>query len=119
MDESIEAREDAWLRRNPTHPGHAILDGCIGPEAADRGGARHVSEAAARLGVDRRGLSRVIRGQCGITPALALKLESVGWGSAKSWLWRQASYDLDKARRRAERKQDEAGQARQEPVETA
>ncbi len=116
MDESIEAREDAWLRRNPSHPGHAILDGCIGPSAAESGGARNVSEAAARLGVDRKALSRVIRGQCGITPELALKLESVGWGSARSWLWRQASYDLEQVRRRAERKQEKADQARPESV---
>ena len=116
MVESIEVREDAWLRRNPSHPGHAILDGCIGPDAADSGGARNVSEAAARLGVDRKTLARVIHGQCGISPALALKLESVGWGSARSWLWRQASYDLEQARRRAERKREEAGQASPVPV---
>lgn len=116
MGESIEASEDAWLRRNPSHPGHAILDGCIGPDAADSGGARNVSEAAARLGVDRTTLSRVIRGQCGISPALALKLESIGWGSAKSWLWRQASYDLEQARRRGRTKREETDQSSPAPV---
>ena len=102
MTEPIEAREDAWLRRNPSHPGHAILDGCIGPNTVDCGGARNVSDAAVRLGVDRKTLSRVIRGQSGISPDLALKLESIGWGSARSWLWRQANYDLEQARKRAE-----------------
>ena len=69
---------------------------------------RSVSEAAERLEVDREVLARVIRGQSGITPELALKLEAAGWGSARSWLWCQTVYDLAQARRRSEGKREEA-----------
>lgn len=103
MDEGeieITATDDAALRRNPPHPGGAIASGCIGPDAAECGGEPNVSAAARRLGVDRKTLSRVVHGHCGITPALALRLESAGWGSAEGWLWRQARYDLAQARKR-------------------
>lgn len=96
----IEAREDAWQRLNPQHPGAAIADACIGPGAAPHGGAASVSAAAERLGVDRKTLSRVIHGHCAISPDMAVRLESVGWGSAESWLWRQARHDLAQARKR-------------------
>lgn len=96
----IEAREDAWQRLNPQHPGAAIADACIGPEAAQHGGAASVRAAAERLGVDRKTLSRVIHGHCAVSPDMAVRLESVGWGSAESWLWRQARYDLAQARQR-------------------
>lgn len=79
-------------RRQPT--------GCIGEYATRHGGARTVSEAAARLGVDRKALSRVLAGRCRISLELALKLEAAGWGSAQSWTWQQASYDLEQARKR-------------------
>ena len=96
----IEARDNAWLRLNPQHPGGAIADACIGPDAAQHGGAANVTAAAKRLGVDRKTLSRVIHGHCAISPDMAVRLESVGWGSAESWLWRQARYDLTQARKR-------------------
>lgn len=99
MDE-IKAREDAWQRLNPHHPGAAIANACIGPEAVPHGGAASVSAAAELLGVDRKTLSRVIHGHRAISPDLAVRLESVGWGSAESWLWRQARYDLVQARKR-------------------
>ena len=94
----IEAREDAWQRLNPQHPGAAIADACMRPEAAQHGGEATVSAAAERLGVDRKTLSRVIPGHCAVSPYMAVRLESVGWGSAESWLWRQARYDLAQAR---------------------
>lgn len=100
MGESIESRDDAWLRLNPRHPGRAIKEACIGPDAADCGRALTVSAAAERLGVDRKTLSRVINGRSGILPQLALKLKAVGWGDAQSWAWRQANYDLAQARKR-------------------
>ena len=96
----IEARDDAWLRLNPQHPGEAIADACIGPDAAQHGGAATLSAAAERLGVDRKTLSRVIHGHCAISPRMAVRLESAGWGSAESWLWLQARYDLMRARKR-------------------
>ena len=99
IPESDRVSEDAALRRNPSHPGPGIREGCIGEYAARHGGARDVRDAAQRLGVDLEMLERVIEGRCAISPRLALKLEAAGWGDAQSWLWRQANYDLAQARK--------------------
>ena len=88
----IPARQDAAMRRDPPHPGWAIADGCIGPEAARHGGEQTI--AAARLGVTAVQLSRVIHGHCGISPAMAVR------GSAEGWLWEQARRDFARERER-------------------
>ena len=100
MPESDRVRKDAALRLHPSHPGSGVREGCIGEYAARHGGARNVSEAALRLGVDREMLSQVIDGRRAIAPELALKLEAAGWGDAQPWVWRQANYDLAQARKR-------------------
>ena len=102
-ESEIPVPEDAAFRRNPPHPGHAIADGCIGREAARDGGARTVAAAARRLGVSRKQLSRVIHGHCAITPALAVRLEAAGWGSAEAWITWQARFDLARERERTAR----------------
>lgn len=76
-----------------------------------------MSDAAVGLGSGRKTLSPVIHGQSGISPAPTLKLESIRWGSARLWLWRQANYDLEHARGRAER--EEAERASLEAVAAA
>ncbi len=85
---------DAWLLRNPPHPGHAILDGCLN--------GMGVGEAARMLGVSRATLSRVLNGSAGISVALALKLEAQGWSKADVWVRLQGAYDLARARNRTE-----------------
>ena len=96
----IPARQDAAMRRDRPHPGWAIADGCIGPEAAEHGGERTIAAAAARLGVTPVQLSRVIDGHCAISPAMAVRLEMAGWGSAEGWLWEQARWDIARERKR-------------------
>lgn len=98
MSES-ENRYDAWLRRNPSHPGRHIYHGCM--EAVE-GVSEGVSVAAAaqKLGMSRTALSRVLNGHAGISVALALKLEAAGWGTAETWVRMQANYDLVRERRR-------------------
>ena len=88
------------MRRDPRHPGWAIADGCIGPEAARHGGERTIAAAAARLGVTPVQLSRVIHGHCAISPAMAVRLERAGSGSAEGWLWEQARWDIAGERKR-------------------
>ena len=83
---------EAWLRRNPSHPGRAIRDDCME--------GMTVGEAARRLGVARVTLSRVLNGQSGITPSLALRLEEQGWSTAQAWMWLQMNYDLAQERNR-------------------
>ena len=60
-----------------------------------------VAEAATGLGVTRQQLYRVIRGQSGISPEMALRLEKAIGGTADGWLRMQLNYDLAQIRVRA------------------
>ena len=60
-----------------------------------------VAEFAKALGVTRQQLYRVINGDCGITPEMAMRLELVVGGSADFWLRLQMNYDLAQVRHRA------------------
>ena len=55
--------------KNPPHPGHSIKDACL-----DHLGLS-VTDAAKVLGVSRHTQSRVINGQAGISPEMAIRLE--------------------------------------------
>ena len=59
-----------------------------------------VTEAAARLGCTRQALSRLLNGKAGISPAMALSLERIGWSNASYWMRLQAAYELAQERRR-------------------
>ncbi|MGA3026907.1 MAG: HigA family addiction module antitoxin [Bryobacteraceae bacterium] len=79
--------------KDPPHPGHSIKDACLEPLGLN------VTEGAKLLGVGRRTLSRVINGQVGISPQMAIRLEKAGWSNAGHWLRVQAAWDLAQARR--------------------
>ena len=81
--------------KNPPHPGRSIKDGCL-----DALGLT-MTEGAARLGVARHTLSRVVNGHAAISPEMALRLELMGWGTAERWLRMQLAHDLARTRRRA------------------
>ena len=76
--------------RSPSHPGELIR---VSMEAK----GRTATECAARLGVARPTLSRVLNGRARVSPVLALALERVGWSDANHWLRMQASCDLARA----------------------
>ena len=78
--------------KKPPHPGRSIKDACLEPLALS------ITEGASILDVARHTLSRVINGQAGISPDMALRLEKAFGGSADSWLRMQAAYDLAQAR---------------------
>ncbi len=80
--------------KNPAHPGGLIRDNIdeLGLSVAD---------AALGLGVTRQQLYRLIKGQHGVTPDMALLLEQAFGGSADAWLRMQASFDLAQARARS------------------
>ena len=80
--------------KNPPHPGRSIKDACLDPLGLS------VTEGAKVLGVARHTLSRVINGQAGISPEMAIRLEKAGWSNADHWLQVQAAHDLAQARRR-------------------
>jgi len=78
--------------KNPPQPGRSIKDACL--DALNLS----VTEGAKVLGVARHTLSRVINGQAGISPEMAIRLEKAGWSNADHWLRMQAAYDLAQAR---------------------
>lgn len=80
--------------KNLPYPGRSIKMNCL--DALNLS----VTEAAKVLGVARHTLSRVVNGQSGISPEMAIRLEKAGWSNAEFWLRRQASCDLARARER-------------------
>jgi addiction module HigA family antidote len=80
--------------KNPPHPGGLIKD------AIDFLGLS-VAEAARGLGITRQQLYRIIRGESGISPDVAIRLEQAIGSSADVWLRMQSSYDLAQARLKA------------------
>jgi addiction module HigA family antidote len=82
---------------NPPHPGETLRDDVL-PELG-----LSVTDAAEQLGVTRAALSRVLNGRAGISPEMALRLESwlgvANGGRADLWIAQQAAYDLWKARK--------------------
>jgi addiction module HigA family antidote len=79
--------------KNPPHPGRSIKDACLDPLSLS------VTEGAKVLGVARHTLSRVINGQAGISPEMAIRLEKAGWSNADHWLRLQTAFDLAQARK--------------------
>ena len=94
------ASPDAWLRRNPLHPGEHIADYL---EPADDYPGMSVAEAARKLGVSRSRLSRVLQGKGSVTLDLAMKLEAAGWAAADDWMGFQTRYDIAQERKRLNR----------------
>ncbi len=83
--------------KNPPHPGRSIKDACLDPLTLT------VTRGARVLGVARHTLSRVINGQAGISPDMAIRLEKAFGSSADAWLRMQAAYDLAQARMHEDR----------------
>ena len=73
---------------NPPHPGEVLRDGVFTDSQIS------VTDFAARLGVTRVALSRVLNGKAGISADMALRLAAALGGSAQSWLHMQANHDL-------------------------
>ena len=77
---------------NPPHPGEFIAVTYLEPFGLS------VRLLAARLDVAASTLSRIIKGQSGISPEMALRLSKALGRSPESWLSMQRNYDLWKAR---------------------
>jgi addiction module HigA family antidote len=70
---------------NPAHPGEVLRDYL---------GEMTVAEAAARLGITRAHLSRILNGHAGITASMSLRLSAALGTSADFWLRMQVQRDL-------------------------
>ena len=77
----------------PAHPGEIVRE-CM------QAMGWTVTECAANLGVNRITLSRLLNGRAGVSTAMALALERIGWSNADHWVRMQGSYDLAQARLR-------------------
>ena len=77
---------------NHPHPGLILREDVIVPLSLT------VSDAAEKLGMSRTAFSRVINAKAGISPDLAIRLETAGISSARFWIALQAEYDLEKAK---------------------
>ena len=80
---------------DPAHPGDILRD-----SVKETGWT--ITECAQRLGVARNTLSRLLNERIGISPAMALGLERLGWSTADVWMRAQAAYDLAQERLRQE-----------------
>ena len=75
---------------NPCHPGEVLQ------ESLDEMGWG-VQEFADALAISPDTVSKLMQGHCGISPAIAIALERIGWSNANFWLRMQANYDLAQA----------------------
>lgn len=76
---------------NPTYPGCMVKDLCLDPIEMS------VTEAAKALKVARPTLSKLINGDIGISPEMAVRLSKVFKTSAEFWINLQAAPDLHQA----------------------
>ena len=77
---------------NPLHPGHFIKETYLNPYDMS---IRNLAES---LGVSASTLTRVVNGQSGVSPEMALRLSKAVGRSPESWLAMQHNYDLWQAR---------------------
>jgi addiction module HigA family antidote len=73
---------------NPPHPGKVVKEYL---------GDMTVTEAAARIGVSRVTLQRVVGGSAGISPDMAYRLGQLFGTSPDMWYGMQVDYDMDAA----------------------
>lgn len=77
----------------PVHPGEILLEEFIRPHGLTP------IRTAARLGVPRTRIERLVTGATRVTDDTALRLERLFGASAEFWISLQTSYDLAVARR--------------------
>jgi addiction module HigA family antidote len=79
--------------KNPPHPGLSVRLNCLEPFDLS------VTQASKVLGVSRTTLSRLINGQAGVSPDMAIRLAKAFGATPDIWIRMQAAYDLAQARR--------------------
>ncbi len=80
------------MMHSPPHPGAMLKDEVLGALGLN------VTDAARKLGMARVTLSRIVNGRAGISPDLAIRLETAGISTARFWMALQMNYDLAQAR---------------------
>jgi addiction module HigA family antidote len=80
--------------KNPPHPGRLVKDEIEALRLS-------VARAAQGLGVTRQQLYRVIKGECAISPEMAVRMKKGIGSSVAAWLRMQMNYDLARPRERS------------------
>ena len=80
--------------KNPFHPGEILLEEFLVPAGITQ------SAFAEKIGWTRARLNELIKGKRGISAEAALDLAETLGTSAKLWMNLQATYDLDRARKK-------------------
>ncbi len=83
--------------KNPPHPGLSVRHDCLEPLRLS------VTAAAKKLGVSRKQLSDIVNCHSGISPEMAIRLDKAFGGGADTWFRLQATYDLARAMKTADR----------------
>ena len=91
-----EGNQDMAMK-NPPHPGLSVRHDCLEPLGLS------VTVAARKLGVSRKQLSDIVNGHSGISPEMAIRLDKAFGGGAAAWFRLQATYDLARAMKKADR----------------
>jgi addiction module HigA family antidote len=79
---------------NPPHPGEFIREVYLAPSGIS------IRKAAESLGVSPSTLARLLNGESGVSPEMALRLSKALGRSPESWLAMQDQYDLWHARKK-------------------
>ena len=77
--------------KNPPHPGRSIRINCLEPAGLS------VAAGAKVLGVGRMALSRVVKGEAGVTADLAIRLAHAFGATPEVWMRMQSQYDRREA----------------------
>ena len=81
---------------NPPHPGEFLTAVYLGPNGLS------ARELAVTLDASASTLHRILKGQSGISPDMALRLSKALGRSPESWLALQSRYDLWQAKQRVQ-----------------
>ena len=73
---------------NPAHPGEVLKELWLEPMGIT------VTDAAERLRVARKTVSKIVNAHGSITPEMAIRIEIVFGSTAETWLNMQAAYDI-------------------------
>ncbi len=73
---------------DPPHPGEILREDYLEPLGLS------VTEASKGLGISRKGLSEILNGRTGISPAMAVKLARAFATTPELWLNLQSQHDL-------------------------
>ena len=76
------------MKRQPTHPGSILKDDYLVPLSIT------ITDMAAKLGISRKTLSKILNEKGAITPDMALRLSRAFGTTPDLWLNLQKNYDL-------------------------